>query len=110
MFEAAARLQTQNQEMVKWIGCLREKRQKLTDRITLQLQERKTLEKDIERLRKQLAALDQELEANRQQLHEQECKLGEAETGYSKIVDTMSVLLMSLQADAKTEEQKKIKD
>ncbi|XP_055543624.1 uncharacterized protein LOC129729165 [Wyeomyia smithii] len=106
MFEAAARLQTQNQEMVKWIGCLREKRQKLTDKIALQMQERKTLEKEIERLRKQLVVLDQQLETNRQELHEQESKLGEAESGYNKIVDTMSVLLMSVQADAKSEQKK----
>ncbi|XP_053693546.1 microtubule nucleation factor SSNA1-like [Sabethes cyaneus] len=102
MYEAAARLQTQNQEMVKWISCLREKRQKLTDKIALQLQEKKALEKEIERLRQQLLSLDQKLETNRQELQEQEIILGDAETGYIKIVDTMSELLMSVQADAKT--------
>nr|XP_019540045.2 13 kDa deflagellation-inducible protein [Aedes albopictus] len=101
MFEAAARLQAHNQEMVKCISQLRTQRQKLADRVATQEQEKALVEQEIRKLRQQLNALDESLEQNRRKLEEQDTKLTETETGYNKLVDTMHVLLMSVKKDEK---------
>ncbi|XP_055642658.1 microtubule nucleation factor SSNA1-like [Toxorhynchites rutilus septentrionalis] len=101
MFEEAARLQAHNQEMVKCISQLRSQKQKMAEKVASQQQERVQLENEIAKLQQQLAALDESLERNRQKLHEQECKLTETESGYSKVVDTLHMLLMSAKKDEK---------
>ncbi|XP_055605665.1 uncharacterized protein LOC129753843 [Uranotaenia lowii] len=101
MFEAAARLQAHNQEMVKCLSTLREQRQKLADKVVSQEQSRALLEGEIAALRQQLAVLDEQLEKNRKKLTDQELKLMDAESGYNKVVDTMQILLMSVRKDEK---------
>lgn len=101
MFEAAARLQAHNQEMVKCISQLRTQRQKLADTVTHQEHERALLEQEIHKLRQQLTVLDDSLVQNRRKLDEQDAKLTETESGYNKLVDTMHVLLMSVKKDEK---------
>lgn len=103
MFEAAARLQAHNQEMVKCLSQLRTQRQKLADRVASQQQERLALQTEIGNLQRQLDSLDESLEQNRRKLHEQEAKLADTEAGYSKVVDTMHILLMSVKKDGERE-------
>ncbi|XP_058446933.1 uncharacterized protein LOC131427602 [Malaya genurostris] len=101
MFEAAASLQSINQDMVKSISYLRGERKKLADKIAAQEEEHQAVENDITQLRQKLDQLAQELEKNRQQLQTQDSKLMEAEIGYGKVVDTMRMLLMSVKNDRK---------
>uniref|UniRef100_A0A1Q3F3M3 Uncharacterized protein n=1 Tax=Culex tarsalis TaxID=7177 RepID=A0A1Q3F3M3_CULTA len=106
MFEAAARLQAHNQEMVKCLSQLRTQRQKLADKVASQQQERLTLQTEIANLQRQLDSLDESLEANRRKLTEQEAKLADTEAGYGKVVDTMHILLMSVKKDSGEREMK----
>lgn len=101
MFEAAARLQAHNQEMVKCISQLRTQRQKLAEKVAVQEHEKAVVEQEIRKLRQQLATLEESLAQNRRKLEEQDTKLTESEAGYNKLVDTMHVLLMSVKKNEK---------
>lgn len=99
MFEAAARLQAHNQEMVKYLSQLRSKRQQLLEKVTSQQQARVQLQHEIDKLQQQLRSLDESLEKNRRKLDDQDRKLLETETGYNKVVDAMHMMLIAAKKD-----------
>ncbi|XP_049537034.1 Sjoegren syndrome nuclear autoantigen 1 homolog [Anopheles darlingi] len=95
MSETAARLQSQNEEMVKSLETLREQRRKLEERITSQERQRQKIRKDIEDLQRTLAELDGSIAGDERRLGECTKCLTETENGYSKVVETLELLLLS---------------
>uniref|UniRef100_A0A182M332 Uncharacterized protein n=1 Tax=Anopheles culicifacies TaxID=139723 RepID=A0A182M332_9DIPT len=95
MSETAARLQSHNQEMVKCINLLRTQQTALEERIAMQEKKKDTLSKEMEKLQRMLDQLETSISEDTKKLNDCSKRLAETEHGYTKVVDTLQLLLLS---------------
>ncbi|XP_050071575.1 uncharacterized protein LOC126559455 [Anopheles maculipalpis] len=95
MSETAARLQSHNQEMVKCLSLLRTQQTALEERIATQEKKKDTLSKEMEKLQHMLNQLETSIAEDTKKLNECSKRLTETENGYTKVVDTLQLLLLS---------------
>uniref|UniRef100_A0A182QSJ0 Sjoegren syndrome nuclear autoantigen 1 n=1 Tax=Anopheles farauti TaxID=69004 RepID=A0A182QSJ0_9DIPT len=95
MSETAARLQSHNQEMVKCLNQLRSQQTALEERISQQENRKNTLNKELEKMQRALEQVEASIAEDTKKLNECSKRLTETEHGYTKVVDTLQLLLMS---------------
>uniref|UniRef100_A0A182PE17 Uncharacterized protein n=1 Tax=Anopheles epiroticus TaxID=199890 RepID=A0A182PE17_9DIPT len=95
MAETAARLQTHNQEMVKCLDQLRTMQTALEEKIAVQEKKRDALNEEMEKLQRSLEDLETSIASDTKMLNDCSKKLTETENGYTKLADTMQLLLMA---------------
>uniref|UniRef100_A0A182VRF6 Uncharacterized protein n=1 Tax=Anopheles minimus TaxID=112268 RepID=A0A182VRF6_9DIPT len=95
MSEQAARLQSHNQEMVKCLNLLRSQQTALEERIAMQEKKKDSLTKEMEKLQRMLDQLETSISEDTKKLNDCSKRLAETEHGYTKVVDTLQLLLLS---------------
>ncbi|XP_035894595.1 13 kDa deflagellation-inducible protein-like [Anopheles stephensi] len=95
MSETAARLQSHNQEMVKCLSQLRTQQTALEERIATQEKKKDSLSKEMEKLQRMLDQLETSIAEDTKKLNDCSKRLTETENGYTKVVDTLQLLLLS---------------
>ncbi|XP_053679865.1 uncharacterized protein LOC128730810 [Anopheles nili] len=103
MSETAARLQSHNQEIVKCLDLLRRQQTALEKQIATKEKERNTLCSEMEKMQQMLDKLETSMAQDTQQLNECTKRLTETESGFTKVVDTLQLLVMSVKDNPKTE-------
>uniref|UniRef100_A0A182N6B6 Sjoegren syndrome nuclear autoantigen 1 n=1 Tax=Anopheles dirus TaxID=7168 RepID=A0A182N6B6_9DIPT len=95
MMETAARLQSHNQEMVKCLNQLRGQKTALEERIAQQESRKDTLSKELEKMQRALEQVETSIAEDTKMLNDCAKRITETEHGYTKVVDTLQLLLMS---------------
>uniref|UniRef100_A0A182K4B2 Sjogren's syndrome nuclear autoantigen 1 n=1 Tax=Anopheles christyi TaxID=43041 RepID=A0A182K4B2_9DIPT len=109
MSEQAARLQSHNQEMVKCLSQLRSQQTALEEKITMQEKKKDSLSKEMEKLQQTLEQLETSIADDTKMLNDCSKRLAETENGYTKVVDTLQLLLMSAKEKVSTTTSTSIK-
>eukprot|EP01025_Chloroclados_australasicus_P034852 TRINITY_DN35579_c0_g1_i2.p1 TRINITY_DN35579_c0_g1~~TRINITY_DN35579_c0_g1_i2.p1 ORF type:complete len:202 (+),score=4.55 TRINITY_DN35579_c0_g1_i2:114-719(+) len=100
MATQGAALQTQNNELVKCIEELREKRESLNRVIREEESEKAKIQQDLQTLTKRLSQINESLARKQQTKSDYEKVIQETEAAYSKIVESSHTLLNVLKKEA----------
>jgi len=93
MSEKAAQLQQYNQDLVKYIEVLKRKKLKIEIEIATDEKNKETIANQIRILTEKLDEIDSKQQAKRHALAKIDDTLTQSEIGYSKIIDSLQVLL-----------------
>lgn len=103
MSEKAAQLQQYNQDLVKYIEVLKRKKLKIEAEMSTDEKNRETIANQIRTLGEKLDEIESRQQARKTALAKIDDTLTQSEIGYSKIIDSLQVLLNF--AASKTEQQ-----
>jgi len=103
MSEKAAQLQQYNQDLVKYIEVLKRKKLKIEAEMLTDEKNRETIANQIRTLGEKLDEIETRQQARKTALAKIDDTLTQSEIGYSKIIDSLQVLLNF--AASKTEQQ-----
>lgn len=100
MSEHGATLQTFNQELVKSLEELKQRRKELSHIIYHQQTQKETLEQQIKSLQDDLTIVNSKLNESNKLKSSYDQVINETEEGYKKILDTSQALLSAIQLES----------
>lgn len=100
MSEHGATLQTFNQELVKSLEELKQRRKELSHTIYQQQTQKETLEQQIKSLQDDLTIVNSKLTESNKLKSSYDQVINETEEGYKKILDTSQALLSAIQLES----------
>lgn len=100
MTQQGAELQTYNLELIKGIEDMKRKRSELLQLIDEQEDEKITLQRELEKMSFRLGQINDSLSQMTAARNEYDHTIAEAEAGYTKILESLQVLLNMVQIEA----------
>ncbi|PSN50081.1 Sjoegren syndrome nuclear autoantigen 1 [Blattella germanica] len=107
--QQGAALQTYNQELIKSIEELKQKRRDLQTLIEQQEEEKASVQRDIEKLSSKVAQINESLAKKIAIRNDYDHTIAESEAAYSKILESSQVLLSMVRREAMCLEQNTVK-
>ncbi|GFH26106.1 hypothetical protein V8C86DRAFT_2752901 [Haematococcus lacustris] len=107
MAAQGAALQSQNNELVKCIDDLREKREEIIKQIKDDEQEKNKIQQDLQILTKRLAQVNESIARKNETRNEYDKVIQETEAAYLKILESSQTLLTVLKREAVNIQKKK---
>ncbi|CRK98618.1 CLUMA_CG012045, isoform A [Clunio marinus] len=103
MSEKAAQLQQYNQDLVKYIEVLKKKKMKIEIEIATDEKNKETIGNQIRLLSEKLQEIEHKQNIKKHELAKIDDTLTQSEIGYSKIIDSLQVLLNFAASKTETE-------
>ena len=93
-------MQNYNNQLLKWIGDLREKREEVKRQILKEKEEKEKIQKDISILTDRLSKINESLSRKKQSRNEDDKTTQETEAAYMKILESSQTLLHVLKRES----------